>query len=118
MLNFILTWLLTACALVITALIVPGMTVTSFPIAAFAAIVMGLVNAIVRPILILLTLPLTVLTLGLFLLVVNAISLSLVSYLTPSGFIVEGFWAAFFGSIVLSLVSSLLHRFVGEGQEA
>jgi putative membrane protein len=73
---------------------------------------MGLINAIVRPILILLTLPLTFLTLGLFLFVVNAISFSLVSYFTP-GFEIKSFWDALFGSIILSIVSSFLGQALG-----
>ena len=109
MLNFILTWLLSAVALSITAYLVPGLTIVSWQAAAVAVAVMGLVNAIVKPILIIFTLPLTLVTLGLFLFVVNAISLSLVGYLTP-GFVVSGFFPALFGSIVLSLVSGLIGK--------
>jgi putative membrane protein len=74
--GFLLTWLLATVSLLITAYLVPGVIIESIPAAAVAAIVMGLVNAIVKPIITLLTLPLTILTLGLFLLVVNGISLS------------------------------------------
>lgn len=109
--RFILTWLLTALALIITANLIPGIRITSFPDALVAVVIMGLVNAIVRPILVLLTLPLTILSLGLFLLVINAISLLLVAYLTPSGFEIDGFFPALLGSIVLSLVSGLLNQF-------
>ncbi|MEL7039221.1 MAG: phage holin family protein [Cyanobacteria bacterium J06592_8] len=109
MLNFFLTWLLAAISLGITAFLVPGLTITSWQAAVVAVVVMGLVNAIVKPILILFTLPLTLLTLGLFLLVINAISLSLVGYLTP-GFTVGGFFPALLGSIVLSLVSSFIDK--------
>lgn len=108
--NFILTWLLTAIALLITAYFVPGFNVSGIGAAAFAAIVLGLVNAVVRPILIVLTLPLTILTLGLFLLVVNAISIGLVGFLSP-GVQVEGFFPALFASIVLTLVASVLNLF-------
>ena len=69
-------------------------------------------NAIVRPFILLLTLPLTSLTLGLFLLVVNAISLSLVAYFTP-GFTINTFWDAIFGSLILSFVSSVLNHLFG-----
>ncbi|MBP0030706.1 phage holin family protein [Roseofilum sp. Guam] len=113
MINFFLTWALAAIALAITAYIVPGLAIASWQAAAVGAIVMGLVNAIVKPILTILTLPLTILSLGLFLLVVNAISLSLVGYFTP-GFTVAGFWPAVFGSIVLSLVSWLIDQFTGK----
>ncbi|MGF1538927.1 MAG: phage holin family protein [Pleurocapsa sp.] len=109
MLRFILTWLATAIALLITAVIVPGLTITGFQAAIIGAAVLGFVNAVVKPILILFTLPLTILTLGLFLLVVNAIALALVGYLTP-GFVVGGFFPAIFGSIVLSIVSGLINQ--------
>jgi len=115
MLSFFLTWIVAAVSLVITAYIVPGITVASFPAAMLAAVFIGLVNAVVRPIITLLTLPLSILTLGLFLFVVNAISLSLASWLAGAfsiGFTVSGFWPALFGSIVLSFVSGLIARFV------
>ena len=92
MLQFILTWLATAVSLMVTAFIVPGFAVVSFSSAIVGAAVLGLVNAIVKPILVIFTLPLTILTLGLFLLVINAIALGLVSYLTP-GLIVSGFFS-------------------------
>ena len=115
MLSFFLTWIVAAVSLIITANIVPGMAVGSFPAAMLAAVVIGLVNAVVKPIITLLTLPLSILTLGLFLFVVNAISLSLASWLAGAfsiGFVVDGFWPALFGSIVLSFVSGLIGRFV------
>ena len=115
MLSFFLTWIVAAVSLVITANLVPGMAVVSFPAAMLAAVVIGLVNAVVKPIITLLTLPLSILTLGLFLFVVNAISLSLASWLAGAfdiGFEVSGFWPALFGSIVLSFVSGLIGRFV------
>ena len=102
--QFLLTWLITAISLLITAYVIPGIFIKSLVAAAFAAIVMGVINATVRPILVLFTLPLTFLSLGLFLFVVNAIAFSLVSYFTP-GFSVNTFWDALFGSIILSLVS-------------
>lgn len=110
MLQFLLTWLATAISLLITAWLVPGLVITGFTAAAIGAIVLGLINAIVKPILILFTLPLTILTLGLFLFVINAIALGLVGYFTP-GFTVAGFFPALFGSIVLSLVSGLINQF-------
>ncbi len=109
MLQFLLTWLATAVSLIITAFFVPGFVIVSFSSAIFGAAILGLVNAIVKPILVLLTLPLTILTLGLFLLVVNAIALGLVSYLTP-GLTIAGFFPAVFGSIVLTVVSSVIHQ--------
>ena len=109
MLQFLLTWLATATSLVVTAFLVPGFTVVSFSAALVGAAVLGLVNAIVKPILILFTLPLTILTLGLFLFVVNAFSLGLVSYLTH-GLIISGFFPALFGSIILTIVSGFVDR--------
>ena len=109
MLQFILTWLASAVSLMITASIVPGFIVANFSSAVVGAAVLGLVNATVKPILVIFTLPLTILTLGLFLLVVNAIALGLVGYLTPD-LMVEGFFPAVFGSIVLTFVSGLINQ--------
>jgi putative membrane protein len=115
MLQFALTWLATAISLLITAFLVPGLTISGFSSAIVGAAFLGLVNAVVKPILVIFTLPLTILTLGLFLLVVNAIALSLVGYLTP-GFVVGGFFPAVLGSIVLSLVSGLINQFFFSGE--
>ena len=113
--HFLLTWLVTAISLIVTANLVPGFAVTSLGAALLAAVVIGLVNAIVKPILVILTLPLTILTLGLFLFVVNAITIWLAGALTP-GFSVTGLLPALLGSIVLTLVASginfLVDRFV------
>jgi len=98
--HFLLTWLVTAVSLLVTAYIVPGFVVKSFAAALVAAVILGLVNAIVRPIVVLLTLPLTIVTLGFFLFVVNAIMLLLVSRLTPGfGFIITGFGPALLGRV-------------------
>ncbi|MDJ0658833.1 MAG: phage holin family protein [Crocosphaera sp.] len=114
MFQFILTWILTALSLLITAYLIPGITIDGFTVAAIATLVMGLINAVVRPLLLLFTLPLTVLTLGLFLFVINAISFSLVSYFTP-GFTINSFWDALFGSIILSIVSSVFSNIFEAG---
>lgn len=108
--NFLLTWLGTAVALLITAHIVPGFEVKSFVAALVAVAVIGLVNAFVRPILSILAFPITLLTFGLFTFVLNALILWLASVLTPSpDFIIRDFLAAFLGSIVLSVVSSVIN---------
>ena len=99
-------------ALVITAQLVKGFVVTSFVAALIAAVILGLINAIVRPILVLLTLPITFFTLGLFLLVINALTLLLAGVISP-GFQVQGFVPALIGSIVLTIVASVLN-FVAE----
>ncbi|MBW4548937.1 MAG: phage holin family protein [Symplocastrum torsivum CPER-KK1] len=106
--HFLLTWLLTALALVVTANLVPGFAITSFVAALVAAVVLGLLNAIVKPILVLLTLPITFLTLGLFLFVVNALTIWLAGSITP-GFVVSGFLPALLGSIILTIVASVLN---------
>jgi putative membrane protein len=111
--NFLLTWLLAAVSLIITAKLVPGFVITSFVAALIASVILGLVNAIVRPILVVLTLPITIVSLGLFLFIVNAITIWLAGYLTP-GFDVNGFIPALIGSIVLTIVSSVLNRLVGD----
>ncbi|MEG3439140.1 phage holin family protein [Pannus brasiliensis CCIBt3594] len=110
MFSFLVRWVITAVSLVITAYLVPGIKIDSFGVALLAAVALGLINAIVRPILVLLTLPLTILTLGLFIFVINALSFSLASYFIP-GFHVSSFFAALFGSIVVSIVSGILNHF-------
>jgi putative membrane protein len=112
--QFLITWIATAIALLITAKIVPGLVVDSVSASIIGAAVLGFVNAIVKPILFIFTLPLTILTLGLFLLILNAIAFGIVGYLTP-GFTVDGFFPALFGSIILSLIAGLLNQlFQGE----
>lgn len=111
--HFLLTWLGTAVALLITAKIVPGIILSGFTAALIAAIVIGLVNAIVRPILQILAFPITFITLGLFTFVINALTLWFASSITPgSGFEIRGFIPAFFGSIVLSIVSGIINQVV------
>jgi putative membrane protein len=114
--QFLITWLATAASLFVTAIIVPGLAIAGAPTALVGAAVLGFVNAIVKPLLVILTLPLTILTLGLFLLVVNAIALGLVGYLTP-GFTVGGFFPAVIGSLVLTFVSSLINQLLGQETE-
>ena len=107
----LLTWLINALALLIITYLVPSIHIRSFGTALIIAIVLGLINAIIRPVLIILTLPVTMLTLGLFILVVNALCFWLCSTLLK-GFEVSGFWSAFFGSILYSIVSWLLSALV------
>jgi putative membrane protein len=108
--HFLLTWLGTAIALLITAHFVAGFIVKTFVTALVAAAILGLVNAIVRPILLLLTLPINLITFGLFTFVLNAFTLWLASALTPTyGFEIRGFLPALLGSIVLAIVSSIIN---------
>ena len=104
--RFIVHWLVTAVALAVAARLVPGITVASTGILIGAALVLGLVNAIIRPILVLLTLPLTVLTLGLFYLVVNGVAFGLAAALVP-GFSVGSLGSAVLGALVVAVVSGL-----------
>ena len=106
--SFLLTWLITAVSLIITANLVSGFVVKSFIAALIAAVIIGLVNAIIKPILVVLTLPITIVTLGLFLFVVNAITIWIAGSITP-GFHVAGFVPALIGSIVLTIVASVLN---------
>jgi putative membrane protein len=96
-------WLISALAILVAAYLVPGVFVTPFG-ALIAAVVLGALNLFIRPILIILTLPINILTLGLFSLVINALLISLTSYLVE-GFLVVGFWEAFLFSIVLSIIN-------------
>ena len=100
-------------AVFLAANLVPGIHVTGWGSALVAGIILGFVNAVIKPVLFILTLPFTILTLGLFIFVVNAICLALVAWLVP-GFSISGFWAAFLGAIVISAVSWLLHAIVDE----
>jgi putative membrane protein len=112
--GFLIHWLVVAIALWATAYIVPGITFTSWVALALAALVLGLVNAIVRPILVILTLPITVLTLGLFYLVVNGIAFGLAAYLVP-GFGVATATAAILGALATSVISWFFGIFLKRG---
>ena len=103
MLGVILRTLITALGIWLAAYLVPGVSATSTGALIWAAIALGLINAFVRPVLVLLTLPFTILTLGLFLLILNAGMLNLAGWFVD-GFEVVGFWSAVFGAIVVSLV--------------
>lgn len=112
MTSLLLRWLLSALALLAVAYIYPGVRIESFFAAAVAALVLGLVNALVRPILVILTLPVTIVTLGLFLFVINALLFWLVAEIIK-GFAVQGFLAALIGSILYSLISTVVSWLVG-----
>ena len=114
MLAFLAHWILVAVALWATEWILPGVEVTSFTALAVAALVLGLVNAVVKPILTILTLPITVLTLGLFYLVVNGIVFALAALLVP-GFSVSGFGWAILGALVMGLISWFIGALVTAG---
>ena len=105
--KLIVRWLLLAAALLLVAHLSPGVTVNSFSAALVAALVLGLLNTLVRPLLVLLTLPVTVLTLGLFLFVINALMFWAAAGLLE-GFRVDGFGAALIGSVIYSIASTII----------
>ena len=111
--RFLVRLLLNGVAVFIAAHVVPGIVVEGPAAALIAGVILGVVNALVRPLLILLTLPFTLITLGLFLFVVNALCLGLVAWLVP-GFSLSGFFAALLGAIVISIVSWLLSALIVE----
>jgi putative membrane protein len=117
--SLIIRWAILAAAIAATAWLLPGVMVqgsgTQYLINLFViAAVLGLVNAIIRPIVMLLTCPLVILTLGLFSLVVNALMLSLVDWLLPSILTVDGIWTTFFASLIIAIIAGLLSVFVSD----
>ena len=111
--GLIIRWLVSAAALYLTSQIVRGIHIDGLGPLLFAALTIGILNAFVRPVIVLLTLPLTVLTLGLFVLVINAAMLKIASDLVP-GFIVRGWFAAFAGWLLLSFFTVLINVLIGE----
>ncbi len=111
MIKVIANWILDAVALYVVAYLVPGIHLESFGAALVAIIIIGLLNAIVKPILVLLTLPVTILTLGLFVFIINALMLFVAGSITP-GFRVDGFMTAIVGSLLLTVVTMIFHSLV------
>ena len=114
--SFILRWIGYALAVMLVAFIIPGISVDGFWGALIAAIVLGLANTFIKPLLMFISLPLNFLTLGLFALVINALLLWGVAAVT-SGIEVEGFWSAFFGAIILSIVTALVDGFTKKNSD-
>ena len=110
--GFLARLLLNGIAIVVAAWLVPGVTLTGPVPAVIAGAILGVINALVKPILIILTLPFTLVTLGLFLFVVNAICLALTAALVP-GFSIDGFLAAFLGALLVTVVSWVLNAVAG-----
>jgi putative membrane protein len=117
MLRFIVQFLVTCLALWLAAQVVPGVGFSDTPSLLLAAILLGIANAIVRPVLTVLTFPLTIITFGLFLLVVNAAVIGLVAALL-GGFVVDGLAAGLGAAIVTGVVSWIAGWFIGEGRRA
>jgi len=107
--NILLNWLVTTVAVIAAAYLLPGVTISGFWAALIVALVLGILNVFVKPVLLLLTLPINILTLGLFTLVINALIILMASALVP-GFKVAGFWNAMLFGIVLAIITYLIHR--------
>ncbi|HEY3276796.1 MAG TPA: phage holin family protein [Syntrophorhabdaceae bacterium] len=105
--RLLLRWLIMTVSVIAATYVIPGVAVEGFLTALWVALFLGIVNALVRPVLILVTLPINILTLGLFTFVINAFLILLASWVVD-GFRVSGFWAAMFFSIVLSLINYIL----------
>src|ERR1043166_820579 len=104
--KFLLYWLTATVAVLVSAYVLPGVMVSGFWVAVLTALVLGLVNAFLKPLLLFLTLPINLLTFGLFTFVINALLVLLVSYIIP-GFQVANFWWALLFSVVLALVNAV-----------
>jgi putative membrane protein len=109
-----LRWIFLAIAIAVTAWLMPGFEIHGnfWVNLIIISAVLGLINAIIRPIVMFLTCPLVILTLGLFTLVVNALMLSLTSWLLPNMLTIDGFWTTFFSALIISIVSGLLGMFL------
>ena len=110
----IIHWVVSALAILVTAYVLTGVSVDGMLAALVLAVVLGAINAFLRPLLIVLTLPISVMTLGLFVLVINALLVLLASYIVP-GFVVASFWWALLFGIVLAIVSYVLEMFEKKG---
>jgi putative membrane protein len=107
---FVIRWLVTTIAVLVAAHLIPGINYDGWGALLGASLLLGIINAFVRPILLLLSLPFIIVTMGLFIFVINALLLLLVSKIVPA-FQVAGFWSAFFGAIIVSLISWILSSF-------
>jgi putative membrane protein len=114
--RFLVRLLLNGIAIIVAAWFVPGVQLAGIVPAIFAGMLLGLVNALVRPVLLLLTFPFTLLTLGLFIFVVNAICFALTAALVP-GFDLSGFFAAFFGALVVTMVSWVMNALLADNSD-
>jgi putative membrane protein len=113
--NLLIKIIITAALVLLISNFMPGVHVASFTTALFVAIVLGLLNIFIKPIIVIFTLPVTILTLGLFLLVINALIIILCTNIV-GGFSVDSFWTALFFSIILSLLQSIMNGILGEGK--
>ena len=115
MAGLLIRWLITTLAILAVPYLISGVRIDSFGSAMLTAAILGILNAVVRPVLVILTLPLTILTLGFFILVINALLFELAGAIVP-GVYVASFWSALFASIVVSIVSWVLNSVVAGGK--
>jgi putative membrane protein len=113
--RFLQGWVINTLAVLVAAFLLPGISYVEWPDLLLASLILGLLNAFVRPLILLLALPLLIVTLGLFMLVINALLLLLVSHIVH-GFDVDGFWSAVLGSLIISFVSLVLNTLTGSGK--
>lgn len=109
---FLIRWLLNVVAILITTRIIPGVRTPDVVGAVVAALILGIVNAIIRPIVLLLTLPSNLITLGLFTLVINTLMLYVVAWIVPQYLQLSGFGAAFLGALLITIISAVLSRVI------
>ncbi len=110
-------WLINTFALAVVVWLVPSIQAHGFLTLLLTAAVIGFLNAFLRPFLIILTLPLNIMTLGLFTFVINGLVLLLASSIMGAGFVVQGFWSAFWGAVILSIVSWIINSFLEPGRK-
>lgn len=111
--GLLIRFTVTGVAVFLASQVVPGISVNSVPAGLAAVILLALLNAVLRPILYLFSLPFILITLGLFMVIINALLLQLVAFLVK-GFVVEGFWPSVWGAVLISLVSTILNLWVSE----
>lgn len=111
--SIIINWVVSALAIMVSAYLLAGVVVDSFITALVLAVVLGAINAFVRPVLVILSLPVTILTLGLFIFIIDAALIMLAAYIVP-GFAVAGFWWALIFAVVLSIVNWVVGHFTGD----
>jgi len=111
--GLLVRWLVLTAAIMVASYLIRGIEVTGFFSALFAAAILGVLNVFFRPILLILTLPINILTLGFFTFIINAVLLKMASGVI-SGFVVHGFWSAVFGGFIISVVSWLLNSFIND----
>ena len=114
-LKLLIKWIILTASILVVSYLLDGIKVDNFLTALFAAALLGILNSVVRPLLILLTLPINLITFGIFIFIINAALLMLVSHVI-TGFHVAGFWTAVFGSILISITNALLNWFIKDNR--